>query len=263
MHPFLLQIGSFKLPAYGFMVALGYTAAIIYLYRSRNAALITRDQEADLIFYPALAGILGAKAAFAATYWPDLGPNPGAISRLAYILTTFPYGFVFYGGFLAGAAAFFFYCRRNRLNVLTTADHFAPALALAHGFGRLGCFLAGCCHGRPAGAGLFSVAFTDPLCEVSFAFRGIPLHPVQLYESAGNFLIFGGLMWLSRREKALPGGVAFAAYMLSYAVLRFITEFLRGDDRGGAWLGLSPAQAVSALAAAASVYLLLKIMRTK
>jgi phosphatidylglycerol---prolipoprotein diacylglyceryl transferase len=260
MHPFLFQIGNFRLPAYGFMVALGYTAAILYLYKSRNAALITRDQEADLIFYPALAGILGAKAAFAVTDWQGLGPD--TVSRAVYLLKTFPYGFVFYGGFAAGAAAFFVYCRRNRLDFLKTADHFAPALPLAHGFGRLGCFLAGCCHGSPAGAGFFAVVFTDPMCEVSLAYRGVPLHPVQLYESAGNFLIFGGLAWLSRRGKALPGGMVFAAYMLAYAILRFLTEFLRGDDRGGAWLGLSPAQAVSALAAAAAVFMLLKI-RTK
>jgi phosphatidylglycerol:prolipoprotein diacylglycerol transferase len=262
MHPFLLQIGSFRLPAYGFMVALGYTAAILYLYKSRDAALITRDQEADLIFYPALAGILGAKAVYAATYWTDLGPGPGAISKLIYVFTTFPYGFVFYGGFVAGAAAFFFYCRRNKLDSLKIADRFAPALSLAHGFGRIGCFLAGCCHGHPAGSAAFSIAFTDPMCEAARVYPGVPLHPVQLYESAGNFLIFGGLLWLSRRDKALPGGMVFAVYILAYAVLRFMTEFLRGDDRGGAWLGLSPAQTVSVLAAAAAVFILLK-MRTK
>jgi len=167
MHPVLFHIGGFKLPAYGFMVALGYAAAILYLLtvKSRASAVLNRDQAADLLFYSALAGILGAKAAYAATYWPELGPD--AVSRLVYIFKSFPYGFVFYGGLAAGAAAFFFYCRSHKLDFLMTADHFAPALALAHGFGRLGCFLAGCCYGRPAGG--FGVVFTDPLCEVPSA----------------------------------------------------------------------------------------------
>jgi len=258
MHPFLFHIGGFKLPAYGFMVALGYTAAIYYLYKSRNDSTLTRDQEADLVFYPALSGILGAKALFAATYWSEFGPD--AAARLIYIVKNFPYGFVFYGGFAAGAAAFFLYCRRHNLDFLKAADRFAPALPLAHAFGRLGCFLAGCCYGRPTG-GHFGAVFTDPMCEVQPNYLGVPLHPAQLYEAAGNFIIFGGLVWLSRRGKVRPGGTLFAAYVLAYSVLRFATEFFRGDDRGGAWLGLSPAQLAAAPAAAAAVYIFLKMRK--
>ncbi len=258
MHPFLLNIGGFKLPAYGFMIALGYTAAIFYLYKSRAIASVTRDQEADLVFYPALAGILGAKAVFAITYWSGLGPD--FASRFIYVFKGFPYGFVFYGGFAAGAAAFLFYCRRNKLNFLKTADHFAPPLVLAHAFGRLGCFMAGCCYGSPSG-GAPGVAFTSPLCEVPQAYLGVPLHPTQLYEAAGNFLIFGVLAWLSHRGKRRAGGTILAVYMLSYSVLRFLIEFLRGDDRGGSWLGLSPAQALSIVAASAAIFMLIKIRK--
>ncbi|HOW89334.1 MAG TPA: prolipoprotein diacylglyceryl transferase [Elusimicrobiales bacterium] len=254
MHPFLFQIGGFKLPAYGLMVAAGYTAAILYLRFTRGAFSLTRDQEADLIFYPAAAGILGAKAVFAATYWTTFGPDTAA--RLSYVLRNFQYGFVFYGGLAAGAAAFFFYCRRKGLDPLRTADRFVPALPLAHGFGRIGCFLAGCCYGRPTGAGPLSVSFTDPMCEAASAYPGLPLHPVQLYEAAGNFLIFGALALMSRRSERPARGTALYAYILAYAALRFLTEFLRGDDRGGAWLGLSPAQTVSLLAAGAAFFMM-------
>ena len=259
MHPVLLHIGGFALPTYGFMVALGYAAAIFYLLKSRASSAITREAAADLVFYSALSGILGAKVVFAATYWNELGPD--LVSKFLYILRSFQYGFVFYGGLAAGAAAFFIYCRRHRLNFLKAADHFSPALALAHGFGRIGCFMAGCCYGRPASGG-FGVAFTNPLSEVPQAYLGVPLYPAQLFEAAGNFLIFGGLFWLSRREKPLPGGMIFAAYMLAYSVLRFSVEFLRGDDRGGAWLGLSPAQTVSVIVASAAI-LTITIVRKK
>ncbi|MEI7482293.1 MAG: prolipoprotein diacylglyceryl transferase [Elusimicrobiota bacterium] len=259
MHPFLLHLGGFKLPAYGFMVALGYSAAIFYLLKSRASFAITREQTADLVFYSALSGILGAKVVFAATYWNELGPD--LTSKLLYILKSFKYGFVFYGGFAAGAVAFFIYCRRHGLSFLKAADYFAPALALAHGFGRIGCFMAGCCYGRPS-PGSFGVAFTDPLSEIPQAYLGVPLYPTQLIEAAGNFFIFGGIVWLSRRERPLPGGVILAAYMLAYSILRFLVEFLRGDDRGGAWLGLSPAQTLSVIAASAAIFII-TIVRKK
>lgn len=259
MHPFLLHIGAFRLPAYGVMVAIGYLAAILYLLKNAPRSSITREQTADLVFYSALAGILGAKAVYSATYWSELGPD--LVSKLGCIFRSFQYGFVFYGGLAAGAAAFFAYCRRNGLDFLKTADGFAPALALAHGFGRIGCFLAGCCYGRPSPGG-FGVAFTNPLCDVPQAYLGVPLYPAQLLEAAGNFLIFWGLARLSRRADQPPGGMVLAAYVLSYAVLRFAVEFLRGDDRGGVLLGLSPAQIASLLAASAAIFII-RIARKK
>lgn len=251
MHPFLFTIGGFSLPAYGAMIAAGYLAAVIYLHGSKYEGALTRDYAADLIFYSAVAGILGGKAVFVFTYWKDLGPD--FTSRAAFVFRSFQYGFVFYGGLAAGAAAFWYYCRRRKLDFLKTADHFAPALPLAHGFGRLGCFLAGCCFGRPAGDAP-GVVFSDPRCEVPKLLLGVPLHPVQLYEAAGNFLIFAGLHLLSRRPGAARGSV-FAAYIASYAALRFSVEFLRGDDRGGSWLGLSPAQLLSAVFAVSAVFI--------
>ncbi|MBU2573025.1 MAG: prolipoprotein diacylglyceryl transferase [Elusimicrobia bacterium] len=291
MHPFLFTIAGFKFPAYGFMVAAGYLAAIIYLHRKKTGDLpasakqsgavpaglywrgsasggkrptdaglctwqaggLTRDHIADLIFYSAIAGILGAKAVFAVTYWKELGPD--FLARTLFLFRSFPYGFVFYGGLAAGTAVFLYYCRRRGLDVLRTLDYFAPALPLAHGFGRVGCFLAGCCHGSPIAAWgrHLGVVFSDPLCEVAPAYLGVPLHPAQLYEAAGNFLIFLGLHILGRKKagpstslRASSGrGAVFAAYMASYSALRFSVEFLRGDDRGGSWLGLSPAQLLS------------------
>ncbi|OGS63333.1 MAG: hypothetical protein A3J79_11685 [Elusimicrobia bacterium RIFOXYB2_FULL_62_6] len=255
MHPFLFSIGGFNFPAYGFMVAAGYLAAILYLHNKDYRGALTRDNAADLIFYSAAAGILGAKAVFAATYWQELGPD--FASRLVFVFRSFPYGFVFYGGLAAGAAAFLFYCRRRKLDFLRTADNFAPALALAHGFGRLGCFLAGCCYGSPSG-GFLSVAFSDPKCEVPRALLGTPLHPVQLYEAAGNFLIFAGLHFLGRGKAGSLRGTVLAAYLASYSALRFSVEFLRGDDRGGFAAGLSPAQIFSAVFAAAAVFIFIR-----
>lgn len=256
MHPVIFQIGSFKLPAYGLLVACGYLAAILYIFRKGTRHGLAKELLSDLVFYTVLAGILGAKIFYAFTYWDEFGPD--FASRAAYLLRSFQYGFVFYGGLIFGAAAFFLLARRRGADPLRAADLFAPALALGHAFGRIGCFLAGCCHGHPTSCPV-SVTFTDPSSEVSPLLLGTPLHPVQLYESAGNVLIFFLLNAALARtlKKKLPGGTVLILYAALYSVLRFCMEFLRGDDRGGALLGLSPAQTISLAVAAAATGLLI------
>ncbi|MCM2267430.1 MAG: prolipoprotein diacylglyceryl transferase [Elusimicrobiales bacterium] len=260
MHPVIFQLGSFKLPAYGLMVACGYLAAILWLTRRAGAAGFRKEDVSDLIFYSVLAGMAGAKLFYAVTYWDSFGPD--FLARGAFLLRTFQYGFVFYGGLLAGAAAFFLAARRKRLDALKAADLFAPALALGHAFGRLGCFLAGCCHGRPSGS-LLAVTFTDPACEVDQALLGVPLYPTQLLEAGGNLLIFALLAGALRRR--LRPGAVLTLYAGLYSALRFLLEFLRGDDRGGTLLGASPAQLISlaVLACSAALFYLLKAKHEK
>ncbi|MDO8805686.1 MAG: prolipoprotein diacylglyceryl transferase [Elusimicrobiota bacterium] len=259
MHPIIFQLGSFKLPAYGLLVACGYLAGIFYIFRRAAASGINKEALSDLIFYTVLSGMLGAKLFYAATYWEDFGAD--FLSRAAYLLKSFQYGFVFYGGLIFGSAAFFITARRGKLNALRAADLFAPALALGHAFGRVGCFLAGCCHGSPTACPV-SVTFTNPAAEVNPLYLGVPLNPVQLYEAAGNLAIFFLLSAALRRALGgkLPAGAVTALYAALYSALRFFAEFLRGDDRGASRLGLSPAQLISAavFVAAATVFLRIK-----
>ncbi len=258
MHPFIFQIGAFKLPAYGLMVAAGYLSAIFYIFSKAQKAGFKREALSDLIFYTVLGGMLGAKLFYAVTYWQDFGGS--VAQKLYYVLRTFQYGFVFYGGLAGGTAAFLLTARRNRLPLPRAADLFAPALAVGHAFGRIGCFLAGCCHGLPAG-GWPGVTFTDPVCEVNPALLGVPLHPVQLYEAAGNVLIF--VMLNKALNRALAGrlrpGTVICLYAVLYGALRFALEFLRGDDRGVSTLGLSPGQLTSAAVGAAAAACLVKL----
>ncbi|OGS16973.1 MAG: hypothetical protein A2234_01175, partial [Elusimicrobia bacterium RIFOXYA2_FULL_58_8] len=226
-----------------------------YIFRNAGKAGLKKEILSDLIFYSVLGGMLGAKIFYAATYWEDLGQDTA--QRLSYLLRTFQYGFVFYGGLAGGTAGFLFIARKHRIPLPRATDLFAPALALGHAFGRIGCFLAGCCHGRPAG-GWYGVVFTDPASEVAPALLGTPLHPVQLYETAGNLLIFVILnKTLNRALKGgLPPGTVIGVYAALYSVLRGSLEFLRGDDRGSSISGLSPGQLISAaVAAAAAIYL--------
>jgi len=259
MHPIIVQFNSIKLPAYGLLVACGYLAGIFYIFSKAAASGFKKEVLSDLVFYSVLSGMLGAKFFYAATYWEDFGTD--LPSRAAYLLTNFRYGFVFYGGLLFGAGAFFITAHRKKVNAFRAADVFAPALALGHAFGRVGCFLAGCCHGGPTACPV-SVTFTNPASEVNPLYLGVPLHPVQLYEAAGNLAIFFLLNAALRRSfnGKLRAGAVTALYAALYAALRFLLEFLRGDDRGVLRLGLSPAQLISTavFTAAAAVFMALK-----
>ena len=121
--------------------------------------------------------------------------------------------------------------QRHGLPFWTTCDVFAPGIALGHVTGRLGCFAAGCCYGRPTNVP-WAVIFTNPLAAANVGTPlGIPLHPTQLYEAGAELLILVVLLATERRGRPFPGRT-FWLYMFLYAISRYIIEFYRGDPRG-------------------------------
>jgi phosphatidylglycerol:prolipoprotein diacylglycerol transferase len=117
--------------------------------------------------------------------------------------------------------------------MLETADVFAPAIALGHGIGRLGCFTAGCCWGiecqRP-----WAVTFTNPAAnELVGVPLGRPLHPTQLYEAFAEFCIFGILYWRSGQPHRK--GAIISLYLMLYSSARFVVEFFRFHEQGNLW----------------------------
>ncbi|MFA6316032.1 MAG: prolipoprotein diacylglyceryl transferase [Elusimicrobiota bacterium] len=250
MLPILLDLGAVKIPAYGFFTALGYLTAILWLRSRRSALGWSEDQFWFVVYGVFIGALLGGKLMFLAVEYRRLASvGLGSFSDLRY-------GFVFFGGFFGASLAGLWCCRRKGLDFLAGADQFAPALALGHAIGRLGCLASGCCHGAPTTLPWGLRLGGHPLSATPPELWGVPLHPVQLYESGGNLLI---ALFLARAVlprcgpaglgaapdglsgRSLPVGSAFVAYMALYPVLRFGVEFLRGDDRGIA-LGLSTAQ---------------------
>lgn len=241
MHPYLIEIFGFKVPSYGFMIALAYLLSYFYLIKKSKLYNISKDEISDLLFYSVLGGFIGAKVLYIITFWNYFGASFSEKILNIFSIETLRGGFVFYGGFLAGFLAFLFYTKRKNIDFYKAADIFSSALALAHSIGRIGCFLAGCCHGRATDFFL-GVVFTSPYCEVSPDLIGVKIHPSQLYESVGNFLIF---IYLNLNLGKLPKGEVFFRYVYLYSFLRFIVEFTRGDERGGYFIGLSQAQVIS------------------
>jgi phosphatidylglycerol:prolipoprotein diacylglycerol transferase len=168
----------------------------------------------------------------------------------------------FYGGFLGAllAAALFFH-RDKDLPFWRAADVCAPAIALGQSIGRIGCLMAGDDYGSQTSLP-WAVTFTDPdAARIGGAPLGIPLHPVQLYESVVCLSLFFFLLWLSRRRRF--EGEIFLAYTIIYAAARFLLEYLRGDaDRGFLLNGhFSTSQFIAILASATSMTLLINGFR--
>jgi phosphatidylglycerol:prolipoprotein diacylglycerol transferase len=198
--------------------------------RLAERAGIEREAVINLGVYCALAGVAGAKLLMILVDVPAYLEDPGSLFSLA----TLQAAGIFYGGLIAALITGWVYIRRKRLPLWRTMDVFAPAVALGHGIGRLGCFSAGCCWGERTSLP-WAVTFTNPEAAKFGTPLDVPLHPTQMYEAAGEFLIFGFLLWLLRRPHG--EGSIIGVYLMSYAFLRFIVEFFRAHLVENPWGG--------------------------
>ena len=229
----LLTIGPFTIYGYGLIIGIGVIAAYLTAeYRARKRKLGNEDTVFFLVVWCVIGGMLGAKLLYWITQYREILRDP------SIIWTNLTDGFVVYGGILGGIFAGWLYCRVRKLPFLKFFDLTMPSIALAQGFGRIGCFLAGCCYGRETD-GPIAITFTNS----DFAPNGVPLIPTQLISSGLDFLHFGVLLFLARKCKG-DGQVA-GFYLIFYSVGRFILEFFRGDLERGSVGALSTSQFIS------------------
>jgi phosphatidylglycerol:prolipoprotein diacylglycerol transferase len=259
MKSLFLDLGFIRIHWYGVMMAAAFLAALInwtWLGRNRGkpAAFCS-----DLLFWVMLSGILGARVAYVLEHWGEYAADP--VSML-FIQQG---GLIFYGGLIGSAIAVVVLARIRRMPLAELTDFTLTSVPLAHAFGRIGCFLNGCCYGcaceawyavrfpalSPPWWGQQQLAHTprgDALADlVARMPRATPVHPVQLYEAVANLAIYAVLVWVFRRRRA-PGHV-LAAYLLLYPPVRVLMEMFRGD-RGErlAWHGYSIGQVMSGVA---------------
>ena len=231
MFPRLFTIGNFGLPTYGLLVAIGVLVGLTVSVAMARRQGIDPEKTWNVGILVVLCGILGAKILFIINDWSYYSSHP----RQIFSLGTLQSGGAFSGGFIAAFAAAAWYVQRNHMPPLATLDCFAPGLALGHAIGRLGCFAAGCCYGKPTKLP-WGVTFTNPLASALVGTPlGIPLEPTQLLESAVELANFFILYWLIRHKKF--DGQVIGAYMFIYGFARYFLEFLRGDPGRGSLFG--------------------------
>jgi phosphatidylglycerol:prolipoprotein diacylglycerol transferase len=253
MYPVLFEVGRFPIYAYGLLLAAAYLLGLQLAVRRARARGLDGTRVMDLGIWVIVSALVGAKLLLLAVDFEHFRSNP------AELLSLVRSGGVFYGGLALAVPVALIFARRAGLPIWTTADAFAPGIALGHVVGRLGCLMAGCCYGRPTQVP-WGITFTNPAAtENAGTPLGVPLHPTQLYEAGAELLILVMLLAFERRGRPFPGRT-FWAYMLLYAISRFGIEFYRGDPRGmiGA---LSTSQFISILLVPLSIAMLVWLGR--
>lgn len=231
MFPRLFHIGNFSLPTYGLLVSIGVLTGLWISVRNSEKQGINPEHAWNFGILVVLSGIVGAKILYIVNDWSYYTAHPREIFSFA----TLQAGGVFSGGLIAAFVAAAWYIRKNHMPALRTCDAFSPGLALGHAIGRLGCFAAGCCYGKPT-THFWGVTFKNPLAQAWVGTPlGVPLEPTQLFESAVELANFFILMWLLKRKKF--DGQVFGAYLFLYGVARYFLEFIRDDPGRGSVFG--------------------------
>lgn len=213
-----ITLGPVTIYMYGLMMALGFASALFLCsYRAKKRGL-SDDIISGIFFCAIFGGLFGCRLLYYIVEFPAILKNPS-------ILWNFKNGYVVYGGIIGGILTSWVYCHVKKADFITYFDLVMPAVSLAQGFGRIGCFCAGCCFGRETDA-WYGITFHNS----DFAPNGVKLIPTQLISSAGDFLFCLLLLWYASKNPK-PGRVA-AGYLVLYGIGRFFLEFLRNDYRG-------------------------------
>ena len=249
MYPVAFHLGSFSIPSYGLLLVAALLAGMWIVLREAKRLGISQSVAFDGVMVVEAAAFIGAHL----LYWV-------AISSPLRAGVAVRGGAVYYGALAGAIPALVIFARRHGIRLTAALDAAAPAAALGHGIGRVGCFLAGCCWGRPTDLP-WGVVFSDPR---SFAVRGVPLHPSQLYETLLEGALFA---WLWRRRmRAHREGSQALIYGAGYGAGRFLIEFTRGDPGRGMLvpgiLSLSQGLSFVLLVVAGSFALLLRRAET-
>lgn len=230
--------------AYGFFLAVGVIVGVAVVGREARKQGYHPDLVFDLALYLVTAGVVGSRLAYVAVEWERFAADPWAI------LKVWEGGLSFYGALALCLPLVVLVARRRGLSLTRLGDLLALGLAAGYPFGRIGCFLNGCCYGLPT-AGWWGVAFP---------FDGIVRHPTQLYSVGFGVLIFL-ILWTARRRKPFDGYLMMM-YLVLYSAYRFVIDFWRVSPPSLVQ-GLTLGQAVSLAVIAVSVLILWRLSKQK
>jgi phosphatidylglycerol:prolipoprotein diacylglycerol transferase len=220
MYPDLLHLGPLTIHTYGLLVATGFAAAILLTVKFGRREGLPPQQVVDMAFVIILCAIIGSRLAYVLINMGYYLEHPWDIFKI------WQGGLVFSGGLIFVGLAMAWYLRHHRLSFWKVGDSCAPGMALGQAIGRIGCFMAGCCYGKPTDLS-WGVVFTHPN---SLAPLHIPLHPTQLYSALSGFLVFGILLFLYRKKRFQ--GQIFLWFLILHSTARMLIERYRGDSRG-------------------------------
>lgn len=254
MYPYL-EFFSLKIPTYGLIAVVGILISFLVGYVLAKKKGCADIEMVEIAVAAGVGVFVGAHLLFAITRIDAYIEAFQSYDRFENFFEFIKYlfglasGMVFYGGLLGGLLFGYLYARIKKYPLKDYADIFAVSIPLFHTFGRIGCFLAGCCYGVEWEYGISGRVIGSGNHE------DIKRLPIQLIESAFLLILF--LVLLILFNKGIAKGRLLCVYLLSYSVLRFTLEFWRGDEIRGRLLLLSTSQWISVLIATGVVIFLI------
>lgn len=242
----LFSIGRFTVHGYGLMIGLGFVAAVLLASWQAKKVGLSPDHLTSIAMWVLIIGFLGGKLLHIITNLRVFFQDP--ISLIG------SEGFVVYGGIITGILSIYVYCRIKKIPFLEYIDIFATFVPLNQAFGRIGCFLAGCCYGMETDSWM-GVVFP----QGCLAPAGVKVLPTQLIMAAGDFIICL-VVYLFSKKRRIPGTCA-VVYLFMYSVGRFIIEFFRNDPRGNVG-ALSTSQFIAIIIAVLDGLLLCYLLKS-
>lgn len=239
MYPEIIIVGK-AISSYGIMAVVGALVAISYGYVQIKSKALSKEDYFLMLGYGFIGLIIGAKLFYQIPRLNELWIYSDIIFKNIETLTTYIFsGFVFYGGLIGLVIGILVYAHEFHIDIKPYIVCLLPAIPLFHAFGRVGCFLSGCCYGipmeEPLGI-LYHTSYANDPDAVRF--------PVQLVEAFANVGLFCFLHFYN--HKTIKKYSIISIYLLFYSCIRFILEFLRGDLGRGIFL-LSTSQWISLL----------------
>ena len=220
MHPELFQLGPIHLRSYGVMMALAFVVGTFLGLRESRRLGLDEDKVVNVILITLIASVFGARLLYVLEHLPEFR------REWTSALALWQGGLTLYGGIVAGTFAGLVAAKRMGLPVWIVADALTPALALGTMFGRVGCFLNGCCYGQPTAQPWGVVFPRDSFAFLEFGDQ--PVHPSQLYNAAAGLALFL-VFHFSRRRFHVPG-VMFWAFVIAFALVRIPLDLTRAYE---------------------------------
>jgi phosphatidylglycerol:prolipoprotein diacylglycerol transferase len=235
MLPDIFKIGPLTLHSYGLMLALAFLAGIWLMELQAKRFGLDKTLIVDFGVFVMASSVIGSRLMYVATHWNEYSSNPWQA------LAVWEGGLTFYGGFILGTLTAAAFCRARKISFWTIADLAAPGFAAGLCLGRIGCFLNGCCFGKPS---QLPWAVQFPANGAAGLISGCAVHPTQLYEAVFGLAAFC-LLWAMRNRKSFPG-FSICLFFLLYGIWRFASDYFRFYEPSQRWnFGLTNNQWIS------------------
>jgi phosphatidylglycerol:prolipoprotein diacylglycerol transferase len=240
MYPSVELFGR-EIPTYGLMAAAGIICGLLFVFIYARKLKLDAENAAYIYTFGFIGAGIGAKILYLIISAGQIIEHMKTVGFMEGALHYIQGGLVYYGGLFGAIGAAFLTARYLKVDIRDYYPALVPGIAILAGFGRIGCFLAGCCYGAETHSS-FSVIYPEgsgaPCC--------VPLVPIQLYEAMFEFVIIAVLVLLYENKPSVKPHL-LKIYCCTYAIVRFILEFWRGDDVRGLWGAYSTSQWISLL----------------